>query len=55
MASDPSVPDASAIAEIIDPKDLVFGRTVVPVINRNKAHKKSKLRELFILQSDQPV
>jgi hypothetical protein len=49
MASDPSVPDASAIAEIIDPKDLVFGRTVIPVINRNKAPKKGKLRELFIL------
>ncbi|KAJ8586033.1 hypothetical protein M405DRAFT_935666, partial [Rhizopogon salebrosus TDB-379] len=43
MASDPSVPHARAVAEIIDPKDLVFGRTVVPVINRNKVPKKGKL------------
>ncbi|KAK0485377.1 fungal fucose-specific lectin-domain-containing protein [Armillaria luteobubalina] len=43
MSSDPSVPDARAVAENIDSKDLVFGRTVVPVANRNKAPKKGKL------------
>ncbi|KAK0438157.1 fungal fucose-specific lectin-domain-containing protein [Desarmillaria tabescens] len=43
MSSDPSVPDARAVAETIDSKDLVFGRTVVPVKDRNKAPKKGKL------------
>ncbi|KAK0187037.1 hypothetical protein F5146DRAFT_761862 [Armillaria mellea] len=43
MSSDPSVPDGRAVAENIDSKDLVFGRTVVPVANRNKAPKKGEL------------
>ncbi len=52
MSSDPSVPDARAVAENIDSKDLVFGRTVVPVANRNKAPKKGKLGERFFPQSE---
>ncbi|SJL10242.1 uncharacterized protein ARMOST_13626 [Armillaria ostoyae] len=40
MSSDPPVPDTG---ENTDSKDLVFGRTVVPVANRNKAPKKGKL------------
>ncbi|KAK0216586.1 fungal fucose-specific lectin-domain-containing protein [Armillaria nabsnona] len=48
MSSDPSIPDARAVAENIDLKDLVFGRTVVPVANRNKAPKKGKLEHCFI-------
>ncbi|KAK0184055.1 fungal fucose-specific lectin-domain-containing protein [Armillaria mellea] len=43
MSSEPSVPDTRAVAETIDSKDLVFGCTVVPVANRNKALKKGKL------------
>ncbi|KAK0430772.1 fungal fucose-specific lectin-domain-containing protein [Armillaria borealis] len=43
MSSDPSVPDARAVAENIDSKGLVFGRTVVSVANRNKTPKKGKL------------
>jgi hypothetical protein len=55
MSSDPSIPDACAVAdsEYIDKKDLVFGRTVVPVVNRNKAPKQGKLGELFLPQSGQ--
>jgi len=54
MSSDPSVPDDRAVAdsEYIDKKDLVFGRTVVPVVNRNKAPKQGKLGEPFLPQSD---
>lgn len=42
MSSDPSVPDTRAITENFDSKDLVFGRTVVPVVNRNKKLKKGR-------------
>ncbi|OJA19207.1 hypothetical protein AZE42_06768 [Rhizopogon vesiculosus] len=42
MSSDPSVTDARTVAENFHSKDLAFGRTVVPVANRNKAPKKGK-------------
>ena len=54
MSSSPSVPDTPAVAENFDSKNLTFGRTVVPVMNRNKAPKKGQIGELFLLrQSDQ--
>ncbi|SJL06968.1 uncharacterized protein ARMOST_10310 [Armillaria ostoyae] len=40
MPSEPPVPDTG---ENFDSKDLVFGRTVVPIVNRNKKLKKDKL------------
>ncbi|KAK0200517.1 hypothetical protein DFS33DRAFT_1277941 [Desarmillaria ectypa] len=36
MSSDPSVPNTRAVAENIDMENLVFGRTLVPVVDQNK-------------------
>ena len=43
MCSDASLPDYAAVEAMFKPEDLNFGRTVVPVVNRNKTPKKGKL------------
>ena len=56
MSSAASILDsAEAVEAMVGLDDLVYDRTVVPVVNPNKAPKKNKLGTILFITSQQKI